>query len=142
MEGQRLLAVVQTDLQLICSMRDAIEESGLGRLSIARNSQEAILYLRGVGIYGDRQKYPLPSIVLLDCANPDSTDLEVLGWLREEENFDDTPVIMLCGPEHDEMRVACALDQSCFLVERTNYTELVDAIGALEAARIYSAATA
>jgi len=140
MEGQRILAVVQTDLQLICSMRSALEESGRGRLSIARNSEEAILYLRGVGIYGDRHKHPLPKIVLLDCANPDSGDLEVLGWMRERPEFRRTPVVMLCTEEHPHLRISYALDQDCLLVERGNLIELTDAVGTLEAAQLCAAA--
>jgi DNA-binding response OmpR family regulator len=131
MGRQRILAVVQTDLQLICSMRSALEESGLGSLSIARNSQEAILYLRGVGIYADRRRYPLPGIVLLDCTNADGGDLEVLGWMRERAEFQSMPVIMLCTEEHRHVHVTCALDAACLIADRRDLLEIAEAVESL-----------
>lgn len=142
MDQQRILAIVQSDLQLICSMRSALEDSGLGVLSIARNSQEAILYLRGVGIYGDRERHPLPGVVLLDCTNPDCADLEVLAWMRENPRFRETPVILLCNEEQRQLRVSCALDSFSFFVDRSDLSELADAVCMLEAAQIGQMAAA
>jgi CheY-like chemotaxis protein len=132
---QRFLAVVQSDLQFICSMRDALEGSALGALSIARNSQEAILYLRGVGIYTDRQRYPLPDAVLLDCDNPDGEDLEVLAWMREQPDFCRTPVVMLCREEH-QLHVSCALDEACLLVDRRDLRELAEVLASFRGLEI------
>jgi CheY-like chemotaxis protein len=130
MRRQRYLAVVQSDLQFICSLRDALEGRGRADLSIARNSQEAILYLRGVGIYTDRRRYPLPDAVLLDCENPDGEDLEVLAWMREQPDFWRTPVVMLCREEH-QLHVTCALDEACLIVDRRDFGELVEATASL-----------
>jgi CheY-like chemotaxis protein len=128
MERQKILAVVQADLQLICSMRDMLEETGLGKLSIARNSDEAILYLRGVGVYSNRVRHPLPDIVLLDCENPDGSDLEVLSWMREHPEFRETPVAMLASEEHAHVHVSCALDASSIIVNREDLDDLADAV--------------
>jgi CheY-like chemotaxis protein len=138
MEKQKILAVIQADLQLICSVRDGLEASGLANLSIARNSEEAILYLRGVGIYGDRHRHPLPSVVLLDCSNPDGSDLEVLSWMREREEFRGTPVVMLCEERHSDLHVACALDENCLIADRKNMDDLADAVGNLSLTQFIS----
>lgn len=140
MERPTILAVVQADLQLICAMRDTLEETGRARLAIARNSQEAILYLRGVGIYGDRWRHPLPDVVLLDCENPNSADLEVLAWMRESESFRKTPVVLLSLEEHRPLRVSCMLDPSCLIADRQNLEEVIDALGIIEASRVSAAA--
>lgn len=124
------LAVIQADLQLICSMRHALEGGGLGALAVARNGQEAILYLRGVGIYADRRRYPLPSAVILDCDSPNGEDLEVLAWMRERRQFWRTPVVMLCREEH-QLHITCALDSACLMVDRRDLGELVEALESL-----------
>jgi CheY-like chemotaxis protein len=139
MTSRHILAVVQSDLQLICSLRRVLEENGFPSVTVARNSQEAILYLRGVGIYQNRSRYPLPSVVVLDSENPDGADLEVLGWLRERVFFSTIPVIFLCAESHSSVHVACALDPASFIVDRANLDDLIEALRNVETAHYFSA---
>ena len=135
---QHILAVVQSDLQLISSLRRFLEVNGFPSLTVARNSEEAILYLRGVGIYQDRFRYPLPSIVILDSLNPEGADLEVLGWLREHPRYAELPVIILCAERHSPVHVACMLDPGCFIVDRGSFGDLLDAMRAVTSGETFS----
>ena len=125
MISPHILAVVQSDLQLICSLRRVLEENGFPSLTIARNSQEAILYLRGVGIYQNRVRYPVPSLVILDSQNPEGVDLDVLSWVREENAFSAIPIVFLCTESHSAEHMACALDPESYIVERGNFRDLI-----------------
>lgn len=127
-----ILAIVQTDLPLICSLRRTLESNGYCSFSVARNSQEAILYLRGVGIYQDRYRYPLPTVIILDSENPDSIDLDVLAWIRDRTGFEKLPVVILCSEKHARGHVSCMLDSGSFLVNRSNLSELLDALHTLD----------
>jgi CheY-like chemotaxis protein len=62
-------------------------------LKIARYGNEAVLYLKGVGIYGDRTTYPLPRVVILDLDLPDGSPLAVLGWIRQQSELAGVAVI-------------------------------------------------
>lgn len=126
--SQHILAVVQSDLQLIGSLRRCLEVNGFPSLTVARNSQEAILYLRGVGIYEDRFRYPLPAVLILDSLNPGGGDLEVLGWVRENPRYRELPVVILCAERHSAVHVACMLDSGCYIVDRGNFNDLLDAM--------------
>lgn len=132
MGARHILAVVQSDLQLICLLRGVLEANGFRTVSIARNSQEAILYLRGVGIYQDRLRYPLPSTVILDSQNPDIIDLEVLAFMRERSWLKSIPLVLLCAEKHGGAHAACALDAACFIVDRGDLNDLMEAISSLE----------
>lgn len=125
MEKPCILAVIQSDLPLICQLRTAWEDTGLGTLRVTRNTQEAILYLRGVGVYADRASFPLPQLVALDCSNPSPCDLEVLGWLRESPEFFTMPVALLCPSRGGSLDPVFALDPFCYLVDRKRLDELV-----------------
>ncbi|MGZ8901371.1 MAG: hypothetical protein ACXW3Z_14875 [Limisphaerales bacterium] len=126
--ANHILAVVQSDLQLICSLRAFLDTNGYPSVTVARNSQESILYLRGVGIYADRYRYPLPSLLILDSLNPDGSDLEVLGWARGHPSFIRLPVLILCVEKHSPVHVTRMLDSACFIVDRGNFNELLDAL--------------
>jgi CheY-like chemotaxis protein len=54
-----------------------------------------IQYLQGVGVYGDRSKYPIPALLILDLKLPCVSGVEVLKWLRSEPGFRMLPVVVL-----------------------------------------------
>jgi hypothetical protein len=124
MEAAHILAVVQCDLQLLWRLQHVIEDSLHSSLNVTRSSQEAILYLRGVGIYGDRGKYRFPHLLVLDSENPDAEDLNLLSWVREQPHLRTLPVGLLCsGPAHP-MHILFALDPCSFIVDRSQLDEL------------------
>lgn len=48
------------------------------------DGQMAIDYLAGNGCYANREKFPLPCLVLLDLKLPGKSGLEVLEWIRQQ----------------------------------------------------------
>ena len=70
---------------------------------VVRDGAEAIDYLSGRGKYADREKFPLPGIVLLDLAMPKRDGFEVLAWIRARQEFDQMPVIILSVHSEDPM---------------------------------------
>lgn len=69
-----------------------------------RDGDEAVAYLAGNGKYTDRQKYPLPSMIVLDIKLPRRNGFEVLDWIRSQpEDVRLIPVLMLSSSDrsHD-----------------------------------------
>ena len=64
-------------------------------LIVVRNGQEAIDYLAGTGEYGQRDKHPLPGLMLLDLKMPWMDGFDVLKWLRTQPQFNTLPVVVL-----------------------------------------------
>jgi CheY-like chemotaxis protein len=60
-----------------------------------RNGEEAIAYLKGEGPYGDRQKFPLPIVVLLDLNMPKKNGYDVLTWARAQPLFKHLAIFVL-----------------------------------------------
>lgn len=65
------------------------------RLEVVPDGEHAVAYLAGDGAYADRERYPLPWLVLLDIKLPRKSGLEVLAWLRQQPGLKHLPVVML-----------------------------------------------
>jgi CheY-like chemotaxis protein len=80
-----IVFVVENNADHIFQLEHAFRTAGFpADLKIARYGNEAILYLKGIGIYSDRSTYPLPHVVLLDLDLPDGSAASVLGWIRQQ----------------------------------------------------------
>lgn len=65
------------------------------RLFVVRNGQEAIDYLSGNGQYNQREKFPLPGLMLLDLKMPSVDGFDFLKWLRNHDQFNKLPLVVL-----------------------------------------------
>lgn len=84
-EQTGIIFVVENNADHIFSLEQAFRKASLpAELKIARYGNEAILYLKGIGIYADRATYPLPQVILLDLDLPDGSAFSVLGWIRQQ----------------------------------------------------------
>ena len=63
-------------------------------LQWVHDGNEAILYLCGHGRYADRDRYPLPALILLDLKMPVKNGFEVLRFVRSYPTFAGIPVIV------------------------------------------------
>jgi CheY-like chemotaxis protein len=61
------------------------------------DGMEVIQYLKGEDKFADREKFPLPNLLILDLKMPRMTGLEVLHWLRHKPEFARLCTVMLSG---------------------------------------------
>ena len=81
----------------------AVRKSGRDfHVHVAGNGQEAIDYMSGVGPYADRQKFPLPKIIITDNKMPVMSGSEFLKWLGQNPGFKVIPTIVLGGGDTKE----------------------------------------
>jgi CheY-like chemotaxis protein len=92
------------------------------RLIVVHNGQEVTRYLVGHGKYADRQRFPFPSLLLLDLKLPGIDGFEVLAWLREVPALNHLPVIVLTASDHiHDVNKAYALGANSFLVKPSDF---------------------
>jgi len=65
---------------------------------------EGVNYLKGEGEYANRQKYPLPDVILLDLQMPGFNGFDFLYWLRSSSEDDQKllPVIVMSSSSSKE----------------------------------------
>jgi DNA-binding response OmpR family regulator len=126
--------LVENDKDYLSAIDQAFRKANIRNpLKIARYGNEAILYLKGIGIYADRKTYPVPALIILDMTNPDGSSRSVLGWIREQEALAQIPVLVLTRAGQLEM-VQDALDSgaNCYVLKRDSLDELVATIQNLD----------
>jgi len=93
------------------------------------DGEQAIAYLSGLGIYDERTRYPLPSLILLDLKMPRATGFEVLKWIRKHPELGKIPVIILSGSElQDDIQHGYMVGANSYLVKPLGFESLVGLI--------------
>ncbi|HXT10225.1 MAG TPA: response regulator [Candidatus Angelobacter sp.] len=93
-------------------------------IHVVRNGQEAIAYLKGEGVYSNREEYPLPDVLLLDLKMPRVNGFEVLKWIRSEPGLSGLRILVLTSS--DEMRdvnEAYGLGANSYLVKPIDFQD-------------------
>lgn len=92
----------------------------------AEDTEQAIAYLSGKGMYADRQSYALPHLILLDLKMPRATGFELLRWIRNHPRLHAVPVVILSGSElQSDVQAAYAGGANSYLVKPLGFEELV-----------------
>ncbi len=100
-------------------------------LEVVSDGEQAVLYLNGEGSYEDRDRYPLPVLMLLDLKLPRLSGFEVLGWLRES-TIKHLPVVVLTSSEEQvDIERAYALGANSYLTKPIDFNALLEMIQAI-----------
>lgn len=91
-----LILLVEDDENDVFFLKHAFQSEGIiNPLRVAWDGQEAIDYLAGEKQFGDRAKFPLPSLMLLDLKLPRKTGLDVLKWMRAQPGLSKILTVVL-----------------------------------------------
>lgn len=127
------LLLVEDDPNDIMLFRRAKDKTNLANpLQVVEDGEAAVAYLSGQDQYADRNRYPLPALVLLDLKLPRKSGLEVLAWLREQPGLRRLPVVvMTSSKESTDVGLAYDLGANSYLVKPVAFDNLLEMIKAL-----------
>jgi CheY-like chemotaxis protein len=117
----------------IALMRRGFAEAAIPNpVLVVKHGREVVEYLSGKGDYADREKFPLPGLMLLDLKMPWMDGFDVLSWLRRQPQFDGLPVVLLTSsklqPEIAQSRLLGVYD---YRVKPHDFAELVSLLADL-----------
>ena len=123
---------VEDDPNDVFLFRHAMKKAGVENpVQVASDGQEAIDYLQGAGKFADREKFPLPCLVLLDLKLPYVMGLDVLKWIREQPGTPLIVVMLTASGEDADITTAYRLGANAFLTKPTESKRLEDMIKAI-----------
>jgi CheY-like chemotaxis protein len=117
--GQPLILLAEDDANDVFFMRRALQKAEIQySLQVVTDGQQAVDYLSGQGQFGDREQFPLPSIMLLDLKMPFLDGFEVLSWVGLQSSLKHIPVVVLTSSaEERDRRRAAELGAKAYFVK-------------------------
>ncbi len=135
-----VILLVEDDPNDVILMQRAITKGKvLNPLQVVSDGEQAIHYLEGRGVYSDRNRYPLPVLILLDLKLPRRDGFDVLKWIKSQSNLHSIPVVILTSSERGEdIQQAYDLGANSYLVKPVGAEDLLKLFSTLE---LYCAVT-
>jgi CheY-like chemotaxis protein len=100
MNDEPTILLVDDNTNDILLFRFALGKSRFAAdLRAVHSGLDAVKYLSGYGVYGNRAEFPMPGVVVLDLHMPGIDGIAVLRWIRRQRSLRDLPVVVFTGAE-------------------------------------------
>ncbi|HWY77635.1 MAG TPA: response regulator [Verrucomicrobiae bacterium] len=124
---------VEDDENDVMLLQHAMTKAGVENpIQVANDGQEAIDYLKGVGKFANRAKFPMPSLILLDLKLPYVMGLDVLKWIRQQPRMALAVVLLTASSEEADIATAYRLGANGYMVKPSEATKLVEMARAIK----------
>ncbi len=121
------ILIGEEDGNYACILQLALQQAGISNpVQLAPTPAQVISYLSGVGAFADRERYPLPAVIILGMRLPLLNGFDLLRWIRRRPSFRTIPIAVLSGSEFPgEAKVARELGADFYSVKPFRFEELV-----------------
>ncbi len=117
-ENCRVLIVEDREDDALLLRRAISHAPRLELVHHAKNAKETVSYLQGAGVYANRDRYPMPHVLILDLEMPNEDGFQVLEWLKHSELGAELKAVALAEREHPSyLTRASGLGARCCLVK-------------------------
>jgi CheY-like chemotaxis protein len=127
MHRQCTILIVDDDENDIFFVKRAFTEINVHCVfQILKNGQEVVDYLSAHREYADREKYPLPMMILMDLKMPIMDGFQVLAWLRNRPGLKVIPTIVFSSSDVPaDITRAYELGANSFMTKSVTYDGLL-----------------
>ncbi len=96
------------------------------------DGEEVMSYLSGKNDFSDRERFPLPDLLLLDLKMPRKSGFEVLEWLQSQPFPDMVIVVFSASDQKKDVETAMKLGAQYYHVKDANADKRVELVQILE----------
>lgn len=94
-------------------------------VEVVRGGEDAMRYMAGEGPFADRDRFPLPFLILLDLKMPGWNGFEFMDWLKYQPGLQDTPIVVLTSSGmDDDVRKSFACGAKSYLIKPSDFSDL------------------
>lgn len=128
------ILLVEDNKMDIALTLDAFREAKLqNKIQVAHNGEEALDYLYGKTDFSDREKFPLPNLILLDLKMPGIDGIEVLKRIKTTPLLKRIPVIILTSSQEEGDRaLSYDFGANSYLVKPISFSGFIAVVSKIE----------
>jgi CheY-like chemotaxis protein len=128
--GALVILLVEDDENDLFFVQRATSEGAVGhKVYAVHDGSDAIRYLRGEGDYADRQKFPIPNVILTDIKMPGMGGFDFLRWLRSHPESSVIPVIVYSNSNLEkDVTEAYRLGANAYIKKPSSLNELIETL--------------
>jgi CheY-like chemotaxis protein len=126
--------LVEDDKNDVALMEEQFRTASGIELRWVSDGAEAVRYLRGEVEYADRDKFPIPDVILLDLKMPRFSGFDFLEWLHHKSPDHQRlipVVVMSSSNDPNDIRRAYALGANSYMVKPVTWKEFQARVQAL-----------
>jgi len=98
---------------------------------VVEDGAQVVAYIQGEGEFSDREKFPLPSVLLLDLKMPRRDGFYVLEWLKAHPQKPKILVVVLSGSDElYRVKMAYDLGAQSFLLKPPHFQDIQNLVKA------------
>jgi len=102
-------------------------------VQVVRDGEEALAYLSGQAPFADRERHPLPVLMLMDLKMPRKSGLELLEWVRQQPGLKRLPIIVLTSSNQSpDINRTYELGANSYMVKTAGFDSLLDLVKNLD----------
>jgi len=111
--------------------REVLSEGRIvNRLHVVTDGEQAVEYVRGLGVFADRTT---PDLILLDLNLPRRDGLEVLADLKGDPLYRQIPIVVLTSSKAEsDMFQSYALHANCYISKPVDLSQFIDVVRSIE----------
>jgi CheY-like chemotaxis protein len=127
--NQSPILLAEDNAEDVFLLRRAFEKAQVtNRLEVVSDGEQALAYLKGLGQYADRDRFPFPSLLLLDMKMPVMDGLKTLSQIRSDPVLKRLVVIVLTSSDlESEINMAFDHRVNAYLVKSSDLNRLTEA---------------
>src|ERR1051325_2285763 len=131
---ENLILLAEDDPNDVLLIQRAFEKTTIPNPSqCVREGEEAVAYLSGERQFADRERHPLPLLLLMDLKRPGKSGLEVLEWVRRQPGLKRLPVVVLTSSNQSpDINRAYDLGANSYLVKPAGFDSLLELVKSLD----------
>ena len=124
------ILLAEDDPNDVLLMRHVFNKLNLASLlQVVNDGEQAVDYLQGKGAYENRDRYPLPALLLLDLKMPRKSGFEVIEWIRQQPALKRLPIIVLTSSrETNDINRAYDLGANSYVAKVGKQEALLDLV--------------
>src|SRR6266536_3737562 len=129
-----VILLVEDDPNDVLLIQRAFQRNHVANpLQVVRDGEDALPILSGAGTFTDRERHPLPVLMLMDLKMPRKSGLEVLEWVRQQPGLKRLPIVVLTSSNQSpDINRAYELGANSYLVKPAGFDSLLELVKNLD----------